>query len=141
MYNIKRTNVKYNTLHHTGGESIPKNLNISVLLDFYGEMLTEKQREVVELYYNQDLSLAEIALHSGISRQGVRDSIKRAEGQLLEYEERLGLSRRFKDINKGLERIGELVASIRQSNAKMGAHTEIDTCASEIWEIAKTLND
>ena len=63
-----------------------KNLEISFLLDFYGDMLTDKQRDVVELYYNEDLSLAEIAAHSGITRQGVRDSIKRAEGQLLEYE-------------------------------------------------------
>ena len=56
-----------------------KNLEISFLLDFYGDMLTDKQRDVVELYYNEDLSLAEIAAHSGITRQGVRDSIKRAE--------------------------------------------------------------
>ena len=55
-----------------------KNLEISFLLDFYGDMLTDKQRDVVELYYNEDLSLAEIAAHSGITRQGVRDSIKRA---------------------------------------------------------------
>ena len=48
-----------------------KNLEISVLLDFYGEMLTEKQRDVVELYYNEDLSLSEIAAHSQITRQGV----------------------------------------------------------------------
>ena len=56
-----------------------KNLEISFLLDFYGDMLTDKQKDVVELYYNEDLSLAEIASHSGITRQGVRDSIKRAE--------------------------------------------------------------
>ena len=73
-----------------------KNLEISFLLDFYGDMLTDKQRDVVELYYNEDLSLAEIAAHSGITRQGVRDSIKRAEGQLLEYEERLHLAARFR---------------------------------------------
>ena len=63
-----------------------KDLRISYLLDFYGDMLTDKQREVVELYYNEDLSLAEIAAISKITRQGVRDSIKRAESQLLEYE-------------------------------------------------------
>ncbi len=120
---------------------MPKNLNISVLLDFYGEMLTEKQREVVELYYNQDLSLAEIAAHSGISRQGVRDSIKRAESQLLDYEERLGLAKRFRSIEEGLQRIGELVSRIRGCNSRMGAHPEIDTCAIEIWDIAQTLND
>ena len=67
-----------------------KNLEISFLLDFYGSMLTEKQRIMIEYYYNDDLSLAEIADNEGITRQGVRDSIKRAEGQLLELEERLG---------------------------------------------------
>ena len=57
-----------------------KNLEISFLLDFYGSMLTEKQRIMIEYYYNDDLSLAEIADNEGITRQGVRDSIKRAFG-------------------------------------------------------------
>ena len=83
---------------------VAKNLEISFLLDFYGDMLTDKQRDVVELYYNEDLSLAEIAAHSGITRQGVRDSIKRAEGQLLEYEERLHLAARFRRIETGAHR-------------------------------------
>ena len=52
-----------------------KNLEISYLLDFYSEMLTQKQREVIEYYYNDDLSLSEIAMNEGITRQGVRDSI------------------------------------------------------------------
>lgn len=69
-----------------------KNMEIALLFDFYGDMLTDKQRDVVELYYNDDLSLAEIAENEGITRQGVRDSIKRAESQLLEMEERLGLA-------------------------------------------------
>ena len=56
-----------------------KNLAISDLLDLYGPMLTDKQRDVIELYYNQDLSLAEIAEHEQITRQGVRDNIKRGE--------------------------------------------------------------
>ena len=63
-----------------------KDMQISLLLDFYGDMLTEKQRDVIELYYNEDLSLAEIAAHSKITRQGVRDSIKRAESTLLDLE-------------------------------------------------------
>ena len=66
-----------------------KNLAISDLLDLYGPMLTDKQRDVIELYYNQDLSLAEIAEHEQITRQGVRDNIKRGEAFLLEMEEKL----------------------------------------------------
>ncbi len=75
-----------------------KDLEISFLLDFYGDMLTEKQREVIEFYYNEDLSLSEIADNEGITRQGVRDSIKRAEAQLLDMEQRLGLAKRFRQI-------------------------------------------
>ena len=56
-----------------------KDLSIAVLLDFYGDLLTEKQARAIDLYYNEDLSLAEIAEPLGISRQGVRDSIKRGE--------------------------------------------------------------
>ena len=60
-----------------------KNLEISYLLDFYGDVLTQKQRDVMEQYYNDDFSLSEIAANFGITRQGVRDSIKRGESILL----------------------------------------------------------
>lgn len=63
-----------------------KNLDISVLLDFYGDMLTEKQREVIGFYYNEDLSLSEIGEFEGITRQGVRDSIKRGEAVLWKWK-------------------------------------------------------
>jgi len=84
---------------------MPKNFEISVLLDYYGSMLTEKQREVVEWYYNEDLSLAEIADHAGITRQGVRDSIKRAEIQLIYCEEKLRLKDRFTKTRETLDEI------------------------------------
>ncbi len=66
-----------------------KDLSIVPLLDIYGGALTDKQRNVMELYYNEDLSLSEIAEHEGITRQGVRDCVKRAEALLLEMEEQL----------------------------------------------------
>lgn len=72
-----------------------KDLSISVLLDFYRQLLTQKQSDALDLYYNQDLSLSEIAQHLGITRQGVRDNIKRGEKQLLGYEEELGLAGKF----------------------------------------------
>jgi predicted DNA-binding protein YlxM (UPF0122 family) len=77
-----------------------KNLNITMLFDFYGNFLTDKQREVIEMYYNDDLSLAEIAQHTNISRQGVRDSIKRGEQTLFEAEEKLQLVKRFNETQK-----------------------------------------
>ena len=68
-----------------------KDLNVSYLLDIYGGLLTEKQADLVDYYYNDDLSLAEIAENEGVSRQGVSDTIKRAVLQLKEYEEKLGI--------------------------------------------------
>ena len=97
-----------------------KNLEISLLLDFYGDMLTEKQRDVVELYYNEDLSLSEIAAHSGITRQGVRDSIKRAESVLLDLEERLGLARKFRQIQDGLDQIIRNAKQIGDYSSRYG---------------------
>ena len=74
-----------------------KNLQIGFLLDFYGEVLSERKRTVLDLYYNNDLSLAEIAEEIGISRQGVRELIKKSGDELLFYEEKLGLAKRFRD--------------------------------------------
>lgn len=87
----------------------------SMLLDFYGELLTDKQRECCDLHYNEDLSLSEIAEQLGISRQGVWDNIRRAETAMQELEEKTGLIRRFEGtrrvleaVYKQAERIGEL---------------------------------
>lgn len=118
-----------------------KNLQISVLLDFYGTMLTDKQRDVVELYYNEDLSLAEIAAHSGITRQGVRDSIKRAEAQLLEYEDRLGLAARFRTIQGSLDEIADCARSIFDFNQRFGAHNQVSDSASRILRLTEQIMD
>ena len=68
-----------------------KDLRFSLLLAFYRNLLNDKQVEMLESYYDLDLSLSEISENVGMSRQGVRDTIKRAEQQLSEYEEKLGL--------------------------------------------------
>lgn len=85
-----------------------KNLKIGYLLDFYGEILSERKRTVLEYYYNDDLSLAEIAEEIGISRQGVRDFIKKGEEELLFFEEKLGLLGRFRAYEETANRISEL---------------------------------
>ena len=72
-----------------------KNLNVGYLLDFYCELLAERKRSVLDLYYNEDYSLAEIAEEIGISRQGVRGLIKKAESELFFYEEKLGLAQKL----------------------------------------------
>lgn len=116
-----------------------KNLEISLLLDFYGDMLTDKQREVIEYYYNEDLSLSEIADNQGITRQGVRDSIKRAEFQLLDMEERLGLARRFREMRSGLERIGSAAAQIKEYNDHFIYSHELEDNTKLILEISQKL--
>lgn len=69
-----------------------KNLHIGVLLDLYGGLLTDRQYDMMSLYYNDDLSLSEIADQYGISRQGVHDALKRSEETLGHYDEVLGLA-------------------------------------------------
>ena len=113
-----------------------KDLEISMLYDFYGDLLTEKQQEVIELYYNEDLSLAEIAAHSGITRQGVRDSIKRAENQLLDLEERLGLAQRFREIKASLEAITKNAFEIEQINTRLFNSSDISKRVTKINELA-----
>lgn len=76
-------------------------------------MLTDKQTDSLDLYYNQDLSLAEIAEHLHITRQGVRDNIKRGEKQLLEYEENLGLANKFASIMSICDSINENIETLQ----------------------------
>lgn len=71
-----------------------KNVQISLLLDTYGKLLTEKQYELLEDYYNNDLSLSEIAENQNITRQAVRDNLKKGENKLFEYEEKLGFMKK-----------------------------------------------
>ncbi len=96
-----------------------KNLEISALLDYYGMLLTDKQRETVEYYYDDDLSLGEIAENTGISRQGVRDSIKRSETILLEAEEKLGLMKKSERLKNSLEQIRRNIDIIDGKNMKI----------------------
>ena len=81
-----------------------KNLEIGYLLDFYGDILPERRRDILDLYYNDDLSLSEIAEQMGITRQAVRDSIKKTEQELFFYEEKLGLRRRFTEAETRVEK-------------------------------------
>ena len=90
-----------------------KNLEIYYLLDFYGDVLTDKQREAMEEYYNADLSLAEIAEGLGITRQGVRDAVKRGEATLVELEEKIGAAGRYRALADQLDQLEHLLRDIR----------------------------
>ena len=91
-----------------------ENYEMSMLLDFYGQLLTKSQYECLDLHCNQDLSLAEIAEELRISRQGVHDFIKRGRSLLLEYEEKLGLLHRFRKTAEQLSEIQDKLAAIQK---------------------------
>lgn len=88
-----------------------KNLTISYLLDFYGELLADRRRELMSLYYNEDYSLSEIAAEVGISRQGVRDTIKRGEEELQNFEDKLGMAARFDELQALSHQLEVILAS------------------------------
>ena len=90
-----------------------KNIEVSLLFDFYGELLKPSGWQAIDLYYNDDLSLAEIAAQTGITRQGVRDSIKRCEQQLFDFEKKLGLFRQFQTLRQGLDEIAVIAQKIK----------------------------
>ena len=88
-----------------------KNLNVGYLLDFYGELLPERKRSVLEMYYDEDYSLAEIAEEIDISRQGVRNIIKKTEAELFFYEEKLGLAKKMLTVEKQSDALCALAES------------------------------
>ena len=122
-----------------GADIMSKDFNRAVLLDFYGDVLTEKQRDVVDLYYNEDMSLGEIAEHSGITRQGVRDSIKRAEMIMMELEEKLGFVARYNSFLEKVEQIKKSVQVIDIQNDKYFYSPQIKKCSKEILETVDDL--
>ena len=89
---------------------------MTMLFDFYGDLLTDRQKDFYDLYYNDDLSLAEIAEIYDITRQGVRDIIVRAERALIEIEEKTGLIRRFHETREATARIRALCQELDEMN-------------------------
>lgn len=105
-----------------------KNMNVSLLLDFYGEVLSEKQREIMDLYYNEDLSLAEIAESNGLTRQGVRHVIKKAEEELTVLESKLGLAERFVTLGTAYNEIADRLLTASSLLEQEAPRKEIIEC-------------
>lgn len=110
---------------------------MALLYDFYGDVLTDRQKEFYDLYYNEDLSLSEIAENYGISRQGVRDVIVRAEAALTELEDKTGIIRRFHRMQDQLKAVMADVEAIARRNDEGGQDEEIEVLAQR----AKTVLD
>ena len=108
-------------------------VKISILLETYGKLLTEKQYNLLDDYYNSDLSLSEIAENEGITRQAVRDNLKKGENKLFEYEEKLGI------MKKTLMQ-EESIANILSEIAKIGNKSSDKEIASILEDVKNKLN-
>lgn len=116
-----------------------KPLEMCLLFDFYGDILTEKQKELFDLYYNEDLSLAEIAEHVGITRQGVRDSIVRAEHTLTDLEEKLGLVSRYGKIESQVEALTQDLQTLSALNHTQYRNSEMAQLISHMEHSLQTI--
>ena len=102
-----------------------KDLKYSLLLDYYGNVLTEKQKDVLELYYNEDLSLGEISDHLNITRQGVRDAIQRGMQSLETLESKLKIIERYGEFDGKIEELLTYSLAIKQKARAWQAEGEI----------------
>ena len=113
-----------------------KDMRFAYLADFYGELLDEHTRAVIMAYYDDDLSLSEIAEGEGISRQGVRHIIKKGEEQLDAFESRIGLARRHEELSALAERLSDEASALLSSDNEevRAAGKRISAIADEIGE-------
>ena len=111
---------------------------MTMLFDFYGDVLTDRQKEFYDLYYNEDLSLGEIAENYGITRQGVRDVIVRAEAVLTELEDKTGLIKRFHTMRAQLEQVHTDACRMVELSARQDSE-ELEALALRIRDTAAAL--
>ena len=107
-----------------------KDIKISILMDIYHPLLTEKQYDVLDMYFNLDYSLSEIAENESISRQGVLDIIKRSEKKLLEYEDKLGIMKKFEVTEQAIKKIERLSKNAQNEREILAATAELRSA----WE-------
>ena len=115
---------------------IEKLARMAMLYDFYGQLLTKRQQEIVEMFYSDDLSLSEIAQEYCISRQAVYDLLKRTEKILEDYESKLRLVHKFKQQQRKIADIGELV-SLAQKTQNIDLLEKISEIIQEINELER----
>ena len=114
----------------------------SLLYDFYGGLLTDKQREVMELYHEENYSIVEIAGELGVSKQAVHDNLKKTERILSDYEDKLGLVSKFVSRSSALNRARADVATLRNELAETsGIRPELTAKIDEIETLLKGMED
>ena len=114
---------------------------MTMLYDFDGNLLTDKQKDLFDLYYNEDLSLSEIADNIGITRQGVRDGIMRSELLLRNTEDKLGLVKRYSNIQGSLDSIQDAISEIARVNATQVKNPTIAKNIDIIVNMVKLLSE
>lgn len=118
-----------------------KGPELSLLFDFYGALLTEKQRDIFAMYYDEDLSLGEIAENEGITRQGVRDALVRAENTLRDTERKLGLRERYGRMESVLDALEADARELRAINRDKYLSGEIDDKIRDILGRVRDLRE
>ncbi len=109
-----------------------KNVKISILCDLYGKLLTQKQFYFLNDYYNNDLSLSEIAENNQITRQAVRDIIKKGEKKLFEYEEKLLFMKRMSNQEKTIEHVLSELSKIEKTSSDKKVAQILETVKKEL---------
>lgn len=112
---------------------------ISLLLDFYGQLLTVRQYEILDMHYSNDYSLGEIAEELNISRQGVYDNIKRGVSALKEFESKLGLVKKFSDQRKRAEEILRVIDNINTDKVSDADRVNLSRIKEGITEIVSKI--
>ena len=107
-----------------------KNLQIPFLIDTYGDLLTDRKRELLDYYYNEDYSLSEISEITGISRQGIWDSVKKSEAELIAFEDKLGLVKRMRDLEDRKDQIRRILAELPIGDSDAAARTALNKVMS-----------
>ena len=111
---------------------------MAMLFDFYGDVLTDRQKEFYDLYYNEDLSLGEIAENYNITRQGVRDVIVRAEAILTDLEDKTGLIKRFHTMRSQLEQVRQDLQRVAELSSRYD-DGELETLVNRVLDTTDTL--
>ena len=133
---IKKLCLKQSFTMLAGEMNMDKHIEISILWQIYGKLLTEKQYKVLNDYYNEDLSLSEIAEINNISRQGVRDIIKKGEAKLFEYEEKLEIMKKTQENEKTLQLIFLQLSKLSEISSDKKAQKILDEVQKELSYIA-----
>ena len=113
-----------------------KHIELSILVEIYGKLLTQKQQDVLNDYYNKDLSLSEIAENNNISRQGVRDLIKKGESKLFEYEEKLNIMKKMQQTDETIQNVLIKLSKIRENSSDKKIEKILNEVQKELSVIA-----